>query len=119
MQNESTNWASNSQAAMCFCMFSPTHDHVAWASCNSMQNLNQMQDESLKNAIPPKPAMVVAATMKPDGGFRPFHDATHSVMVNHSIQYRDQLQCPGPAEVAALVREAAESKEAPFFLSGH
>ena len=59
----------------------------------------------------------MAAIVKPDGGVRPLHDATHSVRVNHAIQYRDQLQCPGPAEVAALVREAVESREAPFCVS--
>ena len=46
----------------------------------------------------------MAAIVKPDGGVRPLHDATHSVMVNHAITYRDQLQCPGPAEVGTVVR---------------
>ena len=59
----------------------------------------------------------MAAIVKPDGGVRPLHDATHSVMVNHAITYRDQLQCPGPAEVATVVREAVESREAPFCVS--
>ena len=59
----------------------------------------------------------MAAIMKPDGGVRPLHDATHSVMVNHEIKYADQLQCPGPAEVAASVREAALTLEAPFCVS--
>ncbi len=59
----------------------------------------------------------MAAIMKPDGGVRPLHDATHSVMVNHDIKYADQLQCPGPAEVAASVREAALTLEAPFCVS--
>jgi len=59
----------------------------------------------------------MAAIVKPDGGIRPLHDATHSVMVNHAIKYRDQLQCPGPAEVAAVVREAIETTEAPFCVS--
>ena len=59
----------------------------------------------------------MAAITKPDGGVRPLHDATHSVMVNHEIRYSDQIQCPGPAEVAAMVREASESGEAPFCLS--
>ena len=56
----------------------------------------------------------MAAIMKPDGGVRPLHDGTHSVMVNHEIKYADQLQCPGPAEVAASVREATLTLEAPF-----
>eukprot|EP00435_Cladocopium_sp_Y103_P049027 s1164_g14.t1 len=59
----------------------------------------------------------MAAIVKPDGGVRPLHDATHSVMVNHSIRYRDQLQCPGPAEVAGIVRGAVETKEAVFCVS--
>ena len=59
----------------------------------------------------------MAAISKPDGSVRPLHDGTHSVMVNHSIVYQDQLQLPGPAEVAAAVREAAESLEAPFCVS--
>ena len=59
----------------------------------------------------------MAAIVKPDGGVRPLHDATHSVMVNHAITYRDQLQCPGPAEVGTVVREAVESREAPFCVS--
>ena len=29
----------------------------------------------------------MAAITKPDGGVRPLHDATHSVMVNHEIRY--------------------------------
>jgi len=59
----------------------------------------------------------MAAIAKPDGGVRPLHDATHSVMVNRSIKYQDQLQCPGPAEVASVVREAVETKEACFCVS--
>ena len=59
----------------------------------------------------------MAAIMKPDGGVRPLHDGTHSVMVNHEIKYADQLQCPGPAEVAASVRGATLTLEAPFCVS--
>ena len=59
----------------------------------------------------------MAAIVKPDGGVRPLHDATHSVMVNHSIKYQDQLQCPRLAEVAPVVREALETKEACFCVS--
>ena len=40
----------------------------------------------------------MAAISKPDGGVRPLHDGTHSVVVNHEIKYADQLQCPGPPE---------------------
>lgn len=59
----------------------------------------------------------MAAIAKPDGAVRPLHDGTHSVRVNNSIVYQDQLQCPGPAEVASVVREAMESLEAPFAVS--
>lgn len=59
----------------------------------------------------------MAAIQKPDGSVRPLHDATHSVMVNHSIKYQDKIECPGPAEIAAIVRETTETKEAPFCVS--
>eukprot|EP00435_Cladocopium_sp_Y103_P002353 s4728_g1.t1 len=59
----------------------------------------------------------MAAIVKPDGSVRPLHDGTHSVQVNNQIVYRDQIQCPGPAEVAAVVRESLESREAPFCVS--
>ena len=59
----------------------------------------------------------MAAIQKPDGSVRPLHDATHSVMVNHAIQYQDKIECPGPAEIAAIVREATETKGAPFCVS--
>ena len=47
----------------------------------------------------------MAAIVKPDGGVRPLHDATHSVKVNNAIICQDRIQCPGPAEVATVVRE--------------
>ena len=59
----------------------------------------------------------MAAITKPDGSVRPLHDGTHSVQVNNAIVYRDQIQCPGPPEVAAAVRETLETREAPFAFS--
>ena len=59
----------------------------------------------------------MAAIQKPDGSVRPLHDATHSVMVNHSIKYQDKIDCPGPAEIASIVRETSETKDAPFCVS--
>ena len=59
----------------------------------------------------------MAAIQKPDGSVRPLHDATHSVMVNHAIRYQDKIECPGPAEIAAIVRESVETGEAPFCVS--
>ena len=59
----------------------------------------------------------MAAITKPDGSVRPLHDGTHSVQVNNAIVYRDQIQCPGPPEVAAAVRETLETREAPFAIS--
>eukprot|EP00435_Cladocopium_sp_Y103_P073685 s313_g44.t1 len=52
----------------------------------------------------------MAAITKPDGSVRPLHDATHSVMVNHEIVYQDKIDCPGPAEIASIVREATGSR---------
>eukprot|EP00435_Cladocopium_sp_Y103_P068426 s272_g31.t1 len=59
----------------------------------------------------------MAAITKPDGSVRPLHDATHSVMVNHEIVYQDKIMCPGPPEIAAVVREARETTEAAFCVS--
>ena len=59
----------------------------------------------------------MAAIAKPDGTVRPLHDATHSVMVNHDIVYQDKIDCPGPPEIASIVREATATREAPFCVS--
>ena len=59
----------------------------------------------------------MAAISKPDGSVRPLHDGTHSVKVNHEIRYQDKILCPGPPEIAAMVREASESGEACFCVS--
>ena len=59
----------------------------------------------------------MAAITKPDGSIRPLHDGTHSVQVNNRIVYRDQIQCPGPPEVASVVRESVETRKAPFCVS--
>ena len=59
----------------------------------------------------------MAAIVKPDGSVRPLHDATHSVMVNHSIVYKDKIDCPGPAEISSIVREAIGTSEAVFCVS--
>ena len=59
----------------------------------------------------------MAAIQKPDGTVRPLHDATHSVMVNHDIVYQDKIDCPGPAEIASIVREAMATQEAAFCVS--
>ena len=54
--------------------------------------LQQEYGESLRIAS-------MAAIAKPDGTVRPLHDrplhdATHSVMVNHSIVYQNKIDCP-------------------------
>eukprot|EP00435_Cladocopium_sp_Y103_P066733 s1270_g29.t1 len=59
----------------------------------------------------------MAAITKPDGLVRPLHDAAHSVMVNHEIVYQDKIMCPGPPEIASVVRETRESGEAAFCVS--
>ena len=59
----------------------------------------------------------MAAIAKPDGSVRPLHDATHSVKVNHEIKYQDKISCPGPAEIASIVRETTSTGEAPFCVS--
>eukprot|EP00435_Cladocopium_sp_Y103_P054310 s357_g17.t1 len=72
--------------------------------------LKQQYGDSLRVAS-------MAAIAKPDESVRPLHDATHSVMVNHSIVYQDKIDCPGPAEISSIVRETTETKEAPFCVS--
>ena len=57
----------------------------------------------------------MAAISKPDGSARPLHDATHSVKVNQEIKYQDKIICPGPAEIAAIVRETPRRR--PHFAS--
>ena len=57
----------------------------------------------------------MAAIQKPDGAVRPFHDAIHSV--NHSIKYQDKIECPGPSEIASIVKETTETKEVPCCVS--
>ena len=87
------------------------------------------EEESLDRMFPSKVGVLqqeygdklrvaaMAAIQKPDGSVRPLHDATHSVMVNHAIKYQDKIDCPGPAEIAAIVRETSESGDAPFCVS--
>eukprot|EP00435_Cladocopium_sp_Y103_P016814 s740_g4.t1 len=110
--------------------FNPIAENYVSAQISSRELEEKFREEEMLGRMEPSKLSVLrerygdklrvasmAAILKPDGGVRPLHDATHSVMVNHSIRYQDQLQCPGPAEVAAIVREAVESKEAPFCVS--
>jgi len=48
------------------------------------------------------------AIKKDDNSYRPIHDATHGVCVNHAIKTRDQLSMPGPAEAAAAMEISRE-----------
>ena len=111
--------------------FNPVASNYPSAQLSSKQLEDKFREEEKLGRMFPStlPVMVnkygadrvrvasMAAIMKPDGGVRPLHDGTHSVMVNHEIKYADQLQCPGPAEVAASVREATLTLEAPFCVS--
>ena len=110
--------------------FVPIADNYVSAQLSSKELEEKFREEELLGRMFPSKLSVLkekygdrlrvasmAAIAKPDGSVRPLHDGTHSVMVNHAIVYRDQLQCPGPAEVASVVREALESKEAPFCVS--
>ena len=40
------------------------------------------------------------ALLKPDGSYRPLHDATHGVRVNNEARPKDLVSYPGPAEEA-------------------
>ena len=107
--------------------FNPIAENYASAQVSKEElEAKFREEESLGRMFPSKLSVLqaeygdrlriasMAAITKPDGGIRPLHDGTHSVRVNNDIIYRDRIQCPGPPEVAAVVRECAESGEAPF-----
>ena len=73
----------------------------------------------LQSMYPSKEIMVAAlgAIKKPDGSVRPLHDGTHYVQANNRIGIKDQLQYPGPQDIAGLVREVRETGESLFTLS--
>eukprot|EP00435_Cladocopium_sp_Y103_P002248 s5620_g1.t1 len=111
--------------------FNPIADNYASAQMSSGELEQKFRDEEALGRMYPArlPALIrefgeervrvasMAAIKKPDGSVRPLHDGIHSVKVNNAIRYQDQLQCPGPQEVAAIVRESRETKEAPFAVS--
>ena len=107
--------------------FNPIAENFASAQLSKEElEAKFREEESLGRMFPSKLSVLqseygdrlrvasMAAITKPDGGIRPLHDGTHSVRVNNDIIYRDRIQCPGPPEVAAVVRECSESREAPF-----
>eukprot|EP00435_Cladocopium_sp_Y103_P025733 s2122_g6.t1 len=110
--------------------FAPIADNYPSAQLSSKELEDKFREEEQLGRMHPSKLGVLrqeygdklriasmAAISKPDGTVRPLHDATHSVMVNHEIRYRDKIISPGPAEIAAIVREAAETSEAPFCVS--
>eukprot|EP00435_Cladocopium_sp_Y103_P068509 s490_g31.t1 len=110
--------------------FSPIADNYPSAQMSADELEKKFREEELLGRMHPSKLGVLkqeygdrlrvasmAAISKPDGTVRPLHDATHSVMVNHHIRYQDKILCPGPAEIAAIVREASDSGEAPFCVS--
>ena len=74
---------------------------------------------ALKAEFPHRPTLVAAmgAIPKPDGSVRPVHDGTHFVQLNNKIISQDQLQYPGPLDIAGVMRWVAGSGEAVFVLS--
>eukprot|EP00435_Cladocopium_sp_Y103_P050988 s1843_g15.t1 len=110
--------------------FQPIADNYASAQVSAKELEEKfLEEEALGRMHPSKVGILrqeygdnlriasMAAITKPDGSVRPLHDATHSVMVNHEILYQDKIDCPGPAEIASIVREATETMEAPFCVS--
>ena len=99
--------------------FNPIAENYASAQVSKEElEAKFREEESLGRMFPSKLSVLqaeygdrlriasMAAITKPDG--------THSVRVNNDIIYRDRIQCPGHPEVAVVVRECAESGEAPF-----
>jgi len=110
--------------------FSPVADNYPSAQLSSGELEKKFrEEEQLGRMFPSKIGVLkqefkdrlriasMAAISKPDGSVRPLHDGTHSVKVNHEIRYQDKILCPGPPEIAAMVREASESGEACFCVS--
>ncbi|CAK9010089.1 Fucoxanthin-chlorophyll a-c binding protein C [Durusdinium trenchii] len=110
--------------------FSPSAQNYASADMSSSElEAKFREEEALGRMFPSKLGALreqygdklrvasMAAIKKPDGSVRPLHDGTHSVRVNNVIRYQDQLECPGPGEIAAVVRTSVESREAPFCVS--
>ena len=110
--------------------FSPIAQNYASADMSSPElEAKFREEEALGRMFPSKLGVLreqygdklrvasMAAIKKPDGSVRPLHDGTHSVRVNNVIRYQDQLECPGPGEIAAVVRTSVESREAPFCVS--
>ena len=110
--------------------FSPSAQNYASADMSSSElEAKFREEEALGRMFPSKLGVLreqygdklrvasMAAIKKPDGSVRPLHDGTHSVRVNNVIRYQDQLECPGPGEIAAVVRTSVESREAPFCVS--
>lgn len=75
---------------------------------------------ALKARNPGSTVLVAAlgAIVKPDKSVRPLHDGTHFVQLNNEIVIRDQLEYPGPHDATAAIREARETGEAVFSVSG-
>ena len=110
--------------------FAPIADNYASAQVSAKELEEKFrEEEKLGRMYPSKLGVLqqefgdrlriasMAAITKPDGSVRPLHDATHSVMVNHSIVYQDKIDCPGPAEISAIVQEATGTAEAVFCVS--
>ena len=110
--------------------FSPVADNYPSAQLSSGELEKKFrEEEQLGRMFPSKLGVLkqefkdrlriasMAAISKPDGSVRPLHDGTHSVKVNHEIKYQDKILCPGPPEIAAMVREASDSGEACFCVS--
>ena len=76
---------------------------------------------ALRSQHPGATILVAAlgAIVKPDQSVRPLHDGTHFVQLNNEITIQDQLQYPGPHDATAAIREARETGEAVFTVSGN
>ena len=110
--------------------FSPIADNYPSAQISAVELEKKFREEEALGRMHPSKLGVLkqefgdklrvasmAAISKPDGSVRPLHDATHSVMVNHEIRYQDKIICPGPSEIAGVVRESTDTGEAPFCVS--
>ena len=108
--------------------FDPVRDNYSSADLSAEQLRAKFRDEEeLGSMFPTALGRLVqehgesrvrvasmGAVMKPDGSARPVHDGTHGVHVNNSIRIGDQLELPGPPELAAVARAVAEQRAGAF-----
>ena len=75
----------------------------------------RMNLSEAKNRFPNLRVAAQEAIEKSDETFRIVHDATHGVQINPEIKVLDQVELPGPAELARIVQLMQSDQMSPVF----